>query len=289
MKTLPKYKVSKVGNKLKREFLRLPLVSDFNEGVYRKRLAEYKPSLPTISAQDQEVVHALTQQGRFSTDLSSLYLPKTAEAIQQAKDLLADPSCCKGDENKNWIPAEILNGQEDLLLWGVDERLLDIVENYVGLPVYYLGVEVRQEFPDGQAAGVRQWHIDTEDHRMMKIIIYLNDVDEKGGPFECISKDLTQKAAKKLRYNSGLVSDKIMSEVVPPSSWITCVGSENTAIFIDPCSIFHRAKPPIDKERLSITFHYISQYPLEFRSDNIFSDQPFIHEKLSARQLKCLM
>lgn len=289
MSILIKDTIQKANNKLKRQLLGLPLAANVGRSIYQKRLDEYASQLPRISSEDKIVVDNMLEQGIFVTDLSSLAIPKTTEAVQKAEDLLSDPACCEGDENKNWIPAKILNEQPDLLLWALDERLLDIVENYIGLPIYYLGVEVRHEFADGKATGVRQWHIDTEDRRMLKIIIYLNDVDEQGGPFEYISKELTQEAVEKLRYNSGLVSDERMSEIVPQTEWTACVGPSNTAILVDPCNIFHRAKPPAKENRRSITFHYISQYPLESRNDNIFSDRPFISETLSDRQLKCLM
>jgi hypothetical protein len=289
MKMLSKNEIQKGSNKLKREISRLPFLSSINERVYQKRVDQYSQSLPPISGQEQEIVNSLNQNGMFSIHTSELAVPKTVEAIQAAKRLLADPISCKGDQDKNWIPAHILNQQPDLLLWALDERLLDIAENYIKLPIYYLGVEVRQEFSNGKENGVRQWHIDTEDHRMMKIIIYLNDVDLGGGPFEYISKDLTQQATKSLKYHSGLVPDATMSQAVSPSDWVAAVGEEGTAVFVDPCNIFHRAKPPAQRDRFSITYHYTSQYPLEFRNPNIFSDQPFVRDRLTERQLKCLV
>jgi hypothetical protein len=289
MNVLKKDTLLKANNKLRRKLLALPLLENAGRTSYEKKLADHVSKLPHISAEDQNIVDSMFEQGIFVTNLSFLDLPKTTEAVQTAKELIGDSSACDGDSNKSWIRAEVLNEQPDLLLWATDERLLDIVENYIGLPIYYLGVEVRHEFSDGKAAGVRQWHIDTEDRRMLKIIVYLNDVDEQGGPFEYMSKDLTQEAVKKLRYDSGLVSDEKMSESIPESKWTACVGSENTAIFVDPCNIFHRAKPPAKKDRFSITFHYISQSPLEFRNENIFSDRPFIREMLSERQLSCLL
>lgn len=124
---------------------------------------------------------------------------------------------------------------------------------------------------------------------MFKVIIYLNDVDEEGGPFEYIAKDDSLDAAKRLRYHSGLVADSLMSQVVPPQRWAPCTGAHGTAVFVDPCSIFHRAKPPASRDRLSITYHFISQFPLEFRSDNSFSDQPFIPTRLSQRQRNAIL
>lgn len=289
MKVLSEGRIQKGSNKIKRELSRLPLISSLNERTYHRRLNEHSSHLPPISEQEREIVDAMNEYGVFSTTLADLALPQTDSAVKAAQRLLANPRPEEKSEDKVSIAAEVLNEEPDLLLWAANESLLNVVENYIGLPIYYLGVEVRQEFANGKATGVRQWHIDTEDRRMLKIIIYLNDVDIHGGPFEYISKELTQPAAQKLQYRSGLVSDEAMADVVPESSWVACTGLAGTATFVDPCNIFHRAKPPAKQDRFSITYHYTSQYPTEFRNVNIFSGQPFIREKLTERQLKCLM
>lgn len=289
MKVLTGKTLQKSRNKIKRELSRLPLIAELNERVYQKRLNIHLSHLPPMTQYEKSIVDTMNSRGVFSTHVSNLALPDTNLAMEAAQRLLAHPQNQDHSEDKVSISAKILNREPELLLWGANETLLNIVENYIGLPIYYLGVEVRQEFANGKSTGVRQWHIDTEDHRMLKIIIYLNDVDINGGPFEYISKELTSVAQHQLRYTSGLVSDEMMANVIPEASWISCTGHQGTVNFVDPCTIFHRAKPPAKKDRLSITYHYTSQYPMEFRNINIFSKQPFIRQRLNERQIKCLM
>jgi len=45
-----------------------------------------------------------------------------------------------------------------------------------------------------------------EDRRMLKIIIYLNDVNLHGGLFEYIPKHLTSLTSQRFNYSSGFVS-----------------------------------------------------------------------------------
>src|SRR6185295_11795761 len=108
----------------------------------------------------------------------------------------------------------------EIYLWGLNERLLSLVENYIGLPIRYHGVDVRREICDGRPNDVRQWHIDAEDHRMFRVIIYLNDVAADGGPFEYIRRELTVGAVQKLGYGSGFVTDRDMARVVPRAEWV---------------------------------------------------------------------
>ena len=81
------------------------------------------------------------------------------------------------------------------------------------LPAKYVGMHLRRQVANGVMEDVRQWHIDVEDYRRIKIIVYLNDVDEEGGPFEYLSKDLSSIASMKLKYNNGFVSDRVMETV----------------------------------------------------------------------------
>jgi hypothetical protein len=41
---------------------------------------------------------------------------------------------------------------------------------------------MKRESAEWVAAGVRQWHRDTEDRRILKISVYLSDVEDGCGP-----------------------------------------------------------------------------------------------------------
>ena len=73
------------------------------------------------------------------------------------------------------------------LPWGLSDHLLDLAECHIGLPVRYLGMEVKRELVQSAAGRnhevVRRWHLDHEDRRILKVIVYLSDVDAGAGPF----------------------------------------------------------------------------------------------------------
>ena len=52
----------------------------------------------------------------------------------------------------------------------------------MGLPVRYFGVAMKREIANGVIEGPRSFHIDPEDENVLKIIVYLNDVDAGTGP-----------------------------------------------------------------------------------------------------------
>ena len=154
---------------------------------------------------------------------------------------------------------------EDVELWrlGLNRRLLDIAENYIGLPVRYYGGAMYREVADGKALGTRQWHRDIEDHRVFKILIWLNDVGPRGGAFQYIPKPESDDAVNRLKYVAGFVTDDQMTMIVPEEEWVKATGPRWTAVMADPARILHRASPAEDRDRYSITFTWTSRHPIK--------------------------
>jgi hypothetical protein len=162
--------------------------------------------------------------------------------------------------------------------WGVRTDVLALVENYLGLPALYCEPEVRREPANGREDTVRQWHQDPEDHRMFKVIIWLNDVSPAGGAFEWLPRTYTEEATRKLHYVTGFVSDNDMERVMPRRLWRSAPGPRWTAVVGDTRSIFHRAGVPHDKDRYSITYSWTSVWPIK----------PFPIEPFSAAQAEAI-
>lgn len=270
------------------EFRRLPPIRGLLEQQYLSLKAKHKCYLPSVEESYESILYSLFRDGISVETLDLLSIPKTSEMTSTAKRLLHSEALTSEPLSTVWVASEVINQYPDILLWGAHESLLNLVENYIQVPIYYLGAEIKREIANGSNDGVRQWHIDKEDRNIIKLIIYLNDVDEFGGPFEFISKTLSRTAAKALGYSSGLVSDQVMSQYIPPDYWCPVVGASNLAIFVDTCQVFHHAKPPKARDRDSITFHYTSQLPLMCFEKNIFVQSPALQGKLSKRQVACM-
>lgn len=143
-------------------------------------------------------------------------------------------------------------------LWGLQARLLDLMENFIGLPAVCMGASLRRDLPVNDSSGTRRWHLDLNDRRYPKIIIYLNDVDETGGPFQYIPQQ-QHRQLKDFRGRKS-VSDEEMSEKVAPAHWQSVCGKAGTVIFVDTANVFHRGKLP-QQERYTLFFSYASKRP----------------------------
>jgi hypothetical protein len=109
---------------------------------------------------------------------------------------------------------------------------------------------------------------------MVKVAVYLNDVDELGGPFQCVKPEINTWMRETLPKYQGMTHSELeqLIDRTPslqrnsgnstPSDWLTsCVGKAGTVLFLDPARFYHRGKPPVNCDRSALFFHYFSQRP----------------------------
>ena len=285
-------RIKRIPNKIKRELLRFPALKVASELAYKKEVEQHVNYLPEISPVDSILVDSLRQEGAVVTSLQALKIPSTSLLLASSKKLLPELlSLSTNGKHVISLPLSKLMEYPEIFLWGLEERLLNIIENYICLPVFYHGTDFRREIANGKLIDVRQWHIDVEDYRMVKVILYLNDVGLNGGPFEYISKNSTSSLRQTLRYSSGFVSDEVIKTVIPISEWKSCTGRSSTLTFSDTCNVFHRPKPPLEADRFSITFSYTSRRPIKIFSKVTLSRDELlgISSRLSRRQKQCIL
>jgi hypothetical protein len=283
--------LDRAANKLKREIFRLPAVRAIRGYQYLQALEAHSLRLPLLDAGDLPFLHALRTVGAHLTSIDSLRLAGTPAMASACDKLTRELAAMPLDGgNAPRLPLHRLMDFPEIYMWGLDPRLLDFIENYVGLPIRYHGADMRREVADGKLTDVRQWHIDAEDWRMFKIIVYLNDVAPGGGPFQYLPRELTIETARRLGYGSGFVSDEAMSAVLPPSRWVECLAGSHSALMADTCKVFHRAQPPRTKDRYSITYSWtsttaIKSYPTMPLTEQ---DRAYIAAHTDSRQRACL-
>ena len=163
-----------------------------------------------------------------------------------------------------------------LLLLALDRKLLEIVSLYLGMWPRLNAIGAWLNYPTPDAPKESQlWHRDPEDVQIIKVFIYLNDVDENLGPFCYIPTTHpfgSRAAILPTHVDSSRVTDDEMLAVIPEELWLTCAGPSNTMILADTVG-YHRGGKPRVGNRLLITFTYTSGTPMTKRSLNFPDDQ----------------
>ena len=235
---------------------------------YRQQLNQHKNQLPPLDSNERAIVEQLNQEGVCVTSLAALDIPNSQlllESAQQITTELAEQSRSPGHNHKHTLMATAaqLMAHPEIFFWGLSERILKIVESYLGLPVAYDGLAFYYSVADGRDVGPRIWHRDKEDWRMTKVAIYLNDVDELGGPFQTVKPTVNDWLTATLPKFKGLTDSELQLLLNADfHDWlVSCIGEAGTVVFTDTARCYHRGKPPLKTDRSAIFFHYFSQRP----------------------------
>jgi hypothetical protein len=240
-----------------------------SELSYRVSVGKHQKNLPVLASEDKLIVDTLKKTGVYVTSLQELGLLSTAKMLATANscvDTMVNPR----DIHAGYKLPQIYTVTDlpEFFNWGIETRLQNIIENYIGLPIAFHGVHVRKDFPNEKQLETLLWHKDSEDRRMIKVIIYLNDVIEEHGPFECIP--LPANALEKVknyqvdyelwRTNFLGINDEQMMKIIPKSAWKSCPGKAGTVIFADVRNILHHGTIRTE-ERSTLFFTYTANAP----------------------------
>lgn len=257
-------KIKRIPGKLKMELIyKVPMLKNrWSKSIERQQLM-FEALLPELKKSDYGITENIKNEGCYLTDLDAFGAPNSSRCQKEIDIAIAQLKVAKYDSiGTALILRKDLLKYRNILLWGLNERLLDIVSNCMGIPISLNRLDIRKDYPDGVIKSIKQWHRDPDDLKIIKVIVYLNDVDEKSGPFEYIPSLLTKKIENALGYSIGFLSDKEVASVIPKADWKSCAGKKGTIIFSAVHDVLHRLRPPISSARYSITYTYTSRDPI---------------------------
>ncbi len=228
---------------------------------YYKLIEKHKKDMVALDSVESAIVDQLDRTGICVTSLESLQVTQTPQFLAEANCMLEDlveRASLEINQDKSMLyctPKQFLKYPE-VFRWGLQERMLRIVEGYLRLPTAYNGCALSYSMPDGNELGdsTRLWHVDRHDRRMLKVGVYLNDVDETNGPFQYLKQDVSSSLPE-----MGTSTHKYVKS--NQESLNSVVGKAGTVFFADTARLVHRGKPPTHSHRFAIYFAYFSSRP----------------------------
>jgi hypothetical protein len=230
---------------------------------------KHRKNLPVLEGGDRQILKTLKREGIYATTLAELGLSSTSDMLKAAYNQLSQIEADKNDPlYEKWPEIHTVTDIPEIYAWATEKRLLNIIENYIGLPITFHGVHLRQDFPSDHQFGTLLWHSDAEDRRIIKIFVSLKDVEEKSGPFEYIPRSLTSLFKwqyywlyyKLLQSRYMGIDDEIVKKVIPKSAWKSCTGPVGTVVLADTKNTLHHGTVR-QEERVSLFFCYTANPP----------------------------
>jgi hypothetical protein len=153
--------------------------------------------------------------------------------------------------------------QQPWLRLGASPRLLDIVNSRHRLWTKLTDVDQIYVTPVGAEwtrASSQRWHRDFNDQPVVKVFIYMSDVDEVSGPFEYVPESSQGRYAQEWPW--GPLGDMYpdaeeFAQRIPATAARTILGPAGTVIFCETNG-FHRGGFARDTRRVTGVLHYVS-------------------------------
>jgi hypothetical protein len=122
--------------------------------------------------------------------------------------------------------------------FALQRRVLDVANTYFGAFSVLTHCQVWHNFiARGAPSQSQLWHRDPEDRHILKMFLYLSDVDEGAGPFTYArgSHRRPSQLAPHARLDGQTArsNDAEMAQLVPADRWLTAYGRRGTIVFAD--------------------------------------------------------
>jgi len=223
----------------------------------------------------------LEQPGLFA-ELSATvqqYEQERAAAITEARQ-----NAEEAGQKKSFI-YELLDRKPALdptSIWvrfALQKPLLEIANSYFGMLTHLRFFNVWHTFTTTSAPKRSQlWHRDPEDHLILKVFVYLTDVDAGAGPLTYVPtthpkgkrSGVSAESFKEQGHGALRSEDEQMSKVLPADQWVTGVGEAGTIIFGDTRG-YHKGGLARTHDRIMYNCMYVSPAS---KAAELFTRQP---------------
>lgn len=181
-----------------------------------------------------------------------------------------------------WKGDHTLDPRSPFLRYSLSDPLLHVVGAYLEMYPKFRDwrLEVTVPTPEGMRPRASQrWHRDQEDQKLVKVFLYLNDVDENAGPFMYVKhahpagkwRDLFPRKPPR----GSLPMPENVDDFIPWPDVEVCTGKAGTIVFCDTSGL-HQGGYAKTKHRLMYTSIYTtsgSPWPIRYRyPENFTSD-----------------
>lgn len=217
----------------------------------------YKFAHLELGAEQNRVLTELNKTGVSITSVSELlenngWWDELKTSVNYLEDLLVNEiDSARGNShlvatNKSFIfpllsDCPILDPDSIFVRFPLQETILNIVNAYFGMYTKLRFYNVWHTFKtQGEPRRSQLWHRDPEDRYIIKVFVYLTDVDDGAGPFTYAAgshpKGLLSKEAEYFfepNRSAKRSNDTQLAAVIPPDRWIKASGPAGTIVFAD--------------------------------------------------------
>ena len=224
----------------------------------------FKKNTPELNQEQERILKDLQSDGIAVTHINDLFPEE--DILKQLQSYEAVQRNQQEQYHKKtffidyWPQRQELKLDDTFVKIMLSPRILDVVNSYMGMFSQVVFYTLQMTSVMGREKTYSQnWHRDPQEQRFCKVFIYLNDVDEKTGPFVYIPQSSYGHKYGKLfpqKPPAGVYPDaEKLERLIPKSEWRTMAGKAGTMLFCDTTGL-HYGGCAENKPRIMSTFSY---------------------------------
>lgn len=257
-----------------------------------------------LTPQEQAIVDSIRRTGIAVAHIDNLLSPVVFAELRRyaakrwnnpeiravAKDRERAPLDAQGVKKSFlvslWEGEHVLDFSHPFIRLSVSAPLLRIVGAYLGLAPKFRDwrLEVTVPTPEGMRPRASQrWHRDQEDQKLIKVFLYLSDVDEAAGPFMYVQYahpvGKWRNLFPRIPPRGSLPMPEDVDRHIPWDDVVTLTGRAGTIIFCDTSGL-HQGGYAKSTHRLMYTSIYTtaaSPWPIRYAYPPGFTPLPGSH------------
>jgi hypothetical protein len=234
----------------------------------RRAIHDWQAKVRPLDQEQHALVKSLKKDGIATTTLERLLSETPWQNLLRAESERLRPNAFQ-QEKKNflkefWEPFPTLNLDVPFTRFALNERILGVVNGYLGMLTKLFYTVLNETIPMPQQAEAeysQRWHIDPDNRQMCKVFLYLNDVGIDGGPFEYVRGSHVLGPYAKYwpqRPPHGNYPPKdAVEHTIPSGEILTNTGPAGTIVFCDTAGL-HRGGYSKTSSRLMFTAGYVT-------------------------------
>lgn len=258
---------------------------------------------PTLTPRESELVASLRERGIAVASIFELFDPsifaelsgyaerrwddpvvQSTAAERVRAPLEAGPGVKKSFLVSLWEGERRLDLGHPFIRFSLSEPILRVVSTYLGAAPKFRDWRLEATVPTPQEVRPRasqRWHRDQEDQKLVKVFLYLSDVDESAGPFMYVQYahpgGKWQYLFPRVPPRGTLPMPPDVDSFIPWPDVLVSTGSAGTLIFCDTSGL-HQGGYAKSKHRLMLTAIYTTAaspwpiryaYPPGFQADGL--------------------
>ena len=217
---------------------------------------------------------------------NNLHVERLIDSINKEIEIKDLKKKQRNDSLNTIMKSEDFNEKSDAFKFVTSDFILKVVSKYLGYIPLLTHISVWWSPNDKIYEQSSQfYHLDHEDYRQIKGFLFLKDIDEESGPLHAISSNQSLIIQKEISYNmqsqNKRIQDSTISELNKKNKnkFVTkeFLGKKGDLLLMDTSKCFHFGSRKSTKERLILSFQFITPFAYQLKWNWIKSN--FIFKK----------